>query len=859
MSAETSSRRVWFIAFFLPLAFSLGACAKKHETSRIVIDAPQIVQAIEKSKQKLNSARQQKGLSAASSVASISRIAIQVSGSEMTPVGTLWTREREKTLPATFAFDVTRGTDRLFQVLVVTENGIYYGDVSRTLAKAVEDVTIELKTPLVTTAHELELSGRYFTASGVAPSGTVNMLYNPPNGRPAIRVDSGEIFSGYIHLFVPNIVGSFSYHLVQGTSTQTLFDKVSASTAVSSLPGGSTTKTLVLSVPERYTQSYDEVTGEAVAEKRNAKTQYVGFWGIGAPASSRVCYFGENQEYAHVFKNEGMTDVFWWKPGSTDPVNARRLSGGESSLQDYGCDSPVASQWGVRELAIDVMNLPYGDSAIGARGPFQFNPGVPGGAYLGAALDGEVVHLQWRYLPGVVGASVAGVGIFTKSFSGSERPNRFEDDKALCSSLVSHGYREVARLGAASGLGLVESYDLILSSPEILAYEEGQFQVVMCPYRASGSYHDFALSHESNSGHSPITIGSEFVKIVAGREHTCGITTSSQLKCWGGNSYGQLGDGTSGAGTNKLSPIVIDTSEHYQDVAPGEHHTCAITTSNKLKCWGFNYYGQLGDGTSDSGADKVEPVEVDSAESYQSVSVGKYHTCGVTNSSQLKCWGLNASGQLGNGTIANSPSPVIVGSGYMTVDAGRENTCGITISGQLKCWGKNASGQIGGGTVGGTTLNPTAVDISSQYVSVSVGGDYSCGVTTSNQLKCWGLNASGQLGDGTTVNRTTPVVVVQGVLFQNVSAGENHTCGTTTDGQVKCWGFNGAGQVGDGTMTLRTSPVDVEMSFLAVSTGNGFTCGLALDMSVKCWGNNASGQYGNGTTANSLLPLLIAF
>jgi alpha-tubulin suppressor-like RCC1 family protein len=339
--------------------------------------------------------------------------------------------------------------------------------------------------------------------------------------------------------------------------------------------------------------------------------------------------------------------------------------------------------------------------------------------------------------------------------------------------------------------------------------------------------------------------------VSAGYAHTCALTVDGGVKCWGNNNSGQLGDGTT---SGRFIPLdVLELWTGIGTIDAGGWHSCAVTKGGVGKCWGVNFSGQLGDGTTMS---RSIPSDVAGlSNGVASISAAVEHTCALTSSGGVKCWGYNWYGQLGDGTGNSSTTPVdVVGlsNGTVVISSGQYHTCALTTGGGIKCWGSNTFGQLGDGTGSHTNnFQPTPVEViglGSGVVAISSGMWHTCAVTTAGGVKCWGNNDRSQLGDGTTTLRTAPVDVVglsSGVAA--VSAGEYHTCALTKRGGVKCWGDNLFGQLGDGTKNGSSTPVDVlELSsgVSAISAGYSHTCALPLGGGVRCWGRNDFGQLG---------------
>lgn len=249
---------------------------------------------------------------------------------------------------------------------------------------------------------------------------------------------------------------------------------------------------------------------------------------------------------------------------------------------------------------------------------------------------------------------------------------------------------------------------------------------------------------------SPVSVtglNSGVAAIVPGRNHTCALTTAGAALCWSDNSYGQLGDGTT---TMRTTPTpVAGLGSGVAAIAGGGRHTCALLTTGALRCWGSNQYGQVGNGTASS-APITTPVNVSGLSSgVVAVATGGFHACAVTTAGAARCWGWNAFGQLGDGTFVDRNAPTTMsglGSGVERIMAGGSHTCVMTAGDAARCVGDNAMGQVGDGTLIQHNVSVEVLGLGSGVALLANGGDYSCAVATA--LVCWGLNSSGQLGCG---------------------------------------------------------------------------------------------------------------
>jgi alpha-tubulin suppressor-like RCC1 family protein len=304
--------------------------------------------------------------------------------------------------------------------------------------------------------------------------------------------------------------------------------------------------------------------------------------------------------------------------------------------------------------------------------------------------------------------------------------------------------------------------------------------------------------------------------VQAGGAHACALTTAGGVKCWGFNNFGQLGDGTT---QSRFAPVdVVGLTSGVRSVSAGFNHTCALMNSGGVKCWGANVAGELGDGT--TGVPRLVPVDVVGLTNASNVAAGNSFTCAVTPGSDsprsVRCWGLNDRGQLGNGTFVNSSTPIEQRSpdtvNYVT--AGDAHACSGDVSATVKCWGANEFGEIGDGTF---QPRPTPFRLSLTTVFViSAGNGFTCASEVNQGLPCWGKNTSGELGDGTRISRPTPALV-RGLPsdvspFVLLSAGRDHACVAPQDGRAWCWGYDAQGAIGDGSfgfMKLLPSRVGV--------------------------------------------------
>jgi alpha-tubulin suppressor-like RCC1 family protein len=352
-------------------------------------------------------------------------------------------------------------------------------------------------------------------------------------------------------------------------------------------------------------------------------------------------------------------------------------------------------------------------------------------------------------------------------------------------------------------------------------------------------------------------------EVGVGGSYGCALDDGGGVKCWGDNGYGRLGSGSTAF--ESLTPVPVSgLSSNVLSLSVGGLHACVVTTQGGVKCWGYNGYGQLGNGLI---TDSNVPVDVAGlAGGVKAVSAGGTHTCALLDTGAVKCWGSNVYGQLGDGAdlgiVANrqrlTPVDVVDVVSAVAVSAGSGySTCALQADGQVKCWGNNRYyGILGDGTVtegvDSRSSPTTVVGLSGSGVSaIHVGSYHACAVASGGRLRCWGDNENGQLG--AAVRRGSSPFPAPGVPDFQLATGISHNLLVNAKGEVWAWGDNTAGKLGNGTTAVSAVPVRAGTlsNVVAVAAGMGHSLALRSDGTVWAWGLNSDGQLGIGDLSPS--------
>lgn len=364
--------------------------------------------------------------------------------------------------------------------------------------------------------------------------------------------------------------------------------------------------------------------------------------------------------------------------------------------------------------------------------------------------------------------------------------------------------------------------------------------------------------------------------LALGSQHTCLLDAAGSVRCWGGDTFGQLGDGPSTRSdvASARHAYPLELGERADAIVAGAFHSCALLKGGDVRCWGNSSFGQLGLGQRANVGDDELPAAsppLHFATPVKQLAAGANHTCALLGDGTVRCWGDNAFGQLGLGTRANvgddesaaSLGPVTLEAPVVSLVAGQQHTCVLLEDGNVRCWGGNAWGQLGlarNGNVGDDELpsSVSALALGGAARAISAGARHTCALLTDGTARCWGDNGSGQLGYGHAQRIGDDEAPASagpahlGAGLAEVRAADSRTCARYTDGSARCWGNDSRGQLGyAGALVFRPELLPEALPALALAgpverlfAQGQQTCALGRDAGLRCWGDNGSGQLG---------------
>jgi uncharacterized repeat protein (TIGR02543 family) len=382
-----------------------------------------------------------------------------------------------------------------------------------------------------------------------------------------------------------------------------------------------------------------------------------------------------------------------------------------------------------------------------------------------------------------------------------------------------------------------------------------------------------------------------FQKLSTGETHSVGLNTNGQVYSWGSNEFGNIGNGTTSFTPTHPTLIsftgLLQDGETIRDVITGQFNTFSVTSNGRVYAWGLNDVGQLGD---NSVVNKLIPTlisfpglnQFDDGETIKNVVADEYHSLAVTTTGRVYAWGKNNFGQLGDNTLVAKRIPTLISfPAGVTIKnvaaggaiagassfAGGGHSLAVTTTGRVYAWGSNNNGQLGDNTLVAKRI-PTLISFPAGETidNVTAGGDYSHAVTTTGRVYSWGYNNVGQLGDGTTTNRSTPTLISftglgSAETIRNIHIGSLHSVAVTTAGRVYAWGWNLFGQLGDDTTTDKSSPTLISFTGLEdgetisdAFAGSAHSLAVTTSNRLYAWGYNPFGQHGDKTTISKIIP-----
>lgn len=347
----------------------------------------------------------------------------------------------------------------------------------------------------------------------------------------------------------------------------------------------------------------------------------------------------------------------------------------------------------------------------------------------------------------------------------------------------------------------------------------------------------------------PLALRQPYTQVSAGNHVSCRVGADGTAHCWGALEFDEM---------SLSHERLTIAGQHWRSVSVGVRHLCGIDDAGAAWCLGQNPTGQLGNGSKLPSLSS--PVRVAGGLSFNTVDVGG-HSCGVAADGAAWCWGQGNYGQLGNDSNQHSAMPVQVAGGlkFRSISVGLLHGCGLTTDGRAWCWGSNELAPLGVGRRVMVVHQPAAVMGTTRFEAIVAGYQHSCALASDGNVWCWGVNEAGQLGDGSATDRDAPVRVAGTRRFKRLATAvtSSHTCAIATDGAAWCWGFNADGQLGNGSTDNSPQPAAVAggLKFVSISAGHFHTCGVTLDDEVWCWGGGRFDGLGTGAKGGSTVPV----
>ncbi len=349
-----------------------------------------------------------------------------------------------------------------------------------------------------------------------------------------------------------------------------------------------------------------------------------------------------------------------------------------------------------------------------------------------------------------------------------------------------------------------------------------------------------------------------YVKYIsAGFEHSLALMSDGTVKSWGYNEYGQLGDGTT---TNSNTPITISGLNNVIGISAGMWSSYALLSDGTIKSWGYNQHGELGDGTD---IDKLTPVSVTGISTAINISNGDSHAIALLSDGTVKAWGTNYEGELGDGTNNGSLSPVIVSnlSNVIAIDSKGSHNLALLSDGTVKAWGYNEYGQLGNNSTISSSTIVTVSNLSGVKKIACGPSQHSLALLNDGTVKAWGSNGKGQLGDETYNDKLTPVTVSGLSNVKDISGGHEFSLALLNNGTIKSWGDNSYGKLGVNSDDITLVKTNIPLTVNAITTANSISAGtyhaLAIleNGNIMSWGRNNNGQLGNNSTTDTISPI----